>query len=348
MKPVLSEDIRRIADSGLPLEELRDSSLLITGATGLIGSLLVRTLLYCDRALDLNLSLYAVVRNREKAEGLFAEEAGSPALHFVVADLADSDSVIDAPCDYIFHAAAVTASKDMVRDPVGNIRTAVLGTDRLLRLAVDRGCRSFVYLSSMEVYGQPSAAEKTTEADLGYVDLYSVRSCYPEGKRICECLCAAYAAQYGLNVKCARLAQTFGAGTLPGENRVFAQFARSAMAGTDIVLHTTGESMGNYVYTRDALRALLLLLLRGRAGEAYNVANEESCRTIREMAELVASEIAEGSIQVVIDIPEDSASLGYAPPVQMRLDASKLRSLGWEPEVGLAESYRRLIAWLAP
>jgi nucleoside-diphosphate-sugar epimerase len=198
----------------------------------------------------------------------------------------------------------------------------------------------------MEIYGQPKTEGKTAEKDLGYVDIGTVRSCYPEGKRMCECLCTAYAAQHGVNVKSARLAQTFGAGVLPTENRVFAQFARSAVKGEDIVLHTTGESEGNYVYTADAIRAILLLLLRGEAGEAYNIANEESHITIRAMAELVAKEIADDRIRVVIDIPQDSESLGYAPPVKMWLDAGKMKKLGWEPSVGLTDAYRRMIRWM--
>ena len=187
---------------------------------------------------------------------------------------------------------------------------------------------------------------KTGEQDYGYIDISSVRSCYPEGKRMCECLCTAYASQYGLNVKSARLAQTFGPGILPTENRVFAQFARSAMNGQNIVLHTMGTSEGNYVYTRDAVKAIIMLLTEGSAGQSYNIANEKSHMTIRQMAELVVNEIADNKIQVVIDVPKDNSSLGYAPGVKMWLDASKIRALGWQPEVDLAESYRRMIKWM--
>ena len=341
---ILLQDFATIADSNLPFEEYKNKTFLITGATGLIGSLLVKTLGYLNEERSLNARILAVVRSKERAKTILGEEKED--LSYVLCDLAKDELLVEESCDYIIHAAAVTTSKIMVSDPVGTIRTAIDGTEKLLKLAVEKKVKAFVYVSSMEIYGQPLTEGKTKEKDLGYVDIGTVRSCYPEGKRMCECLCTAYASQYGVNVMSARLAQTFGAGILPTENRVFAQFARSAMQKENIVLHTTGESEGNYVYTSDAIRAILLLLVKGQKGEAYNIANEESHITIRNMAEMVAGEIADHRIQVVIDIPNDSAALGYAPPVRMWLDASKMRALGWEPKVGLKEAYQRMIAFM--
>ena len=341
---ILLQDFASIADSNLPFEEYKNKTFLITGATGLIGSLLVKTLRYLNEKRSINARILAVVRSKEKAKTILGEE--NEELSYVICDLAKDELLLEEACDYVIHAAAVTTSKVMVSDPVGTIRTAIDGTEKLLKLAVEKKVKAFVYVSSMEIYGQPLTEGKTKEKDLGYVDIGAVRSCYPEGKRMCECLCTAYASQYGVNVMSARLAQTFGAGILPTENRVFAQFARSAMKKEDIVLHTTGESERNYVYTSDAIRAILLLLVKGQKGEAYNIANEESHITIRDMAEMVAGEIAEHRIQVVIDIPSDSSSLGYAPPVRMWLDSSKMMALGWEPKVGLKEAYQRMIAFM--
>ena len=202
-----------------------------------------------------------------------------------------------------------------------------------------------VYVSSMEMYGVLNLQDDqmVTEEMTGYLNPLALRSNYPESKRMCENMCVAYGTQYEVPVKIARLAQTFGAGVLPGENRVFAQFARSAMKGSDIVLHTEGKSEGNYCYTADAVRALLTILVKGENMQAYNVVNEKSHITIADMAKFVAEKIAEKPIEVVFDIPKEN-KFGYANDTKMHLAATRLMALGWQPETDLEESYRRLIA----
>jgi nucleoside-diphosphate-sugar epimerase len=254
--------------------------------------------------------------------------------------------------DYIIHCAAVTKSKEMVDHPVENLLTSVEGTQNALGLALQSNIKSMVYISSMEVYGTNAqdgrnheAAGLVTEDMLGYLDLSDSRSVYPEGKRAAECLCRAYCREYGVPVKTARLAQTFGAGVPMEENRVFAQFARSAMQGKDIVLHTDGSSEGNYCYLADAICGILTILLQGRDGEAYNVANEALHGTILQMAELVADEIAERKIKIVFDIPKDVSEYGYAAHAKLRLSSEKLRALGWTAEFDMKDMYRRMMAF---
>ena len=157
-----------------------------------------------------------------------------------------------------------------------------------------------------------------------------------------ECLCACYFAEYAVPVKMARLAQTFGAGIMKTENRVFSQFARSLINGTDIVLHTQGDSYGNYCYTSDCITALLFMLLNGENGEAYNVVNESTNIMIRDMAKLVA-DMSDGKINLVFDIPEDALKYGYAPSVKMKLCGKKLADIGWKAKIDLPEMYERLI-----
>ena len=339
---VLQEDLDQIVRSFPMAGELNNSSVLITGATGLVGSMLVRALACMNRKKGLNIRILALVRSREKAARVFGELLERQDIVLVQGDVTEPLE-LEGPVDYILHTASVTASKTFVTQPVETLMTAITGTKNLLELARQKQVRSMVYVSSMEAYGitDPSL-DRVHEGDLGYIDILNVRSSYSEGKRVCECLCSAYASEYGVPVKIARLAQTFGAGVGLGDNRVFAQFTKACMTGSDIVLRTEGKSMGNYCYTADAVLGLLTILVRGENAQAYSVVNESTSMRIREVAQLVSETLSGGNTKIVFDIPENALTYGYAPDVTMRLSGEKLRALGWEPTVDLPEMFLRL------
>lgn len=343
MGKILDDDLNQIAILDFPFQELNNASFLITGATGYLGSLLIRTLLYCNSIYNMNLRILAQIRDEEKAKKVFGESINDPALSFLKMDFCSDLEIYCEPVDYIIHTAAVTSSKMMIEKPVETIISSVNATKAILDYSVKINPRSVVYISSMEMYGEINSKNSITEENIGYLNPLAVRSDYPESKRLCENLCVAYYSQHGIKVKIARLAQVFGAGILPGENRVFAQFAKAVIGQKDIVLHTTGESEGNYCYTSDAIRAIILLLIKGEDANAYNIVNEDMHSSIKNMAILVAEKIAENRIKVVFDIPEKNI-YGYAPEVHMKLDSSKLRQLGWKPFVGMEEAYRRMLA----
>lgn len=319
------------------------NSYLITGATGYIGSNLIKRIMSEEE----NVKFLLPVRDVKKTEAMFAEEIGAHRAEFEFWETSVeklNEASCKEPIDYLIHCASPTKSAYMVSHPKETTESIVLGTENILKLAARCRVKSMVYLSSMEVYGNIDCADgrRVSEEELGYVDAQNVRSCYPLGKREAENLCRTFYKEQGVPVKIARLAQTFGAGILPGENRVFAQFAGSAVRGEDIVLHTAGNSMGNYCDIEDALDAILLLLEKGQDGEAYNVVNEANTMSVRQMAELVAAEFSDGKSKVVFDIPAEN-TYGYAADTGLRLSAAKLRALGWEPKKGLKEMYRDMI-----
>lgn len=309
---------------------------LITGGTGYIGFKMIKLLLGEKTAQN---QVTAIVRNLTKAKGMYTKEELERII-FIEGDLTDADRIrqIQGSYDYLIHCAAVTKSIEMVTHPTEVIASILDGTRNILELAERRQVKSVVYLSSMEVYGKIDCSEETRiqEDTLGEVDLLQVRSCYPEAKRMAENLCFCFYSEYGVPVKIARLAQTFGEGILPGESRVFAQFARAAKEGYDIVLHTEGNSVGNYCDIQDALNGILLILQKGESGQAYNVVNEETTMTIRQMAQLAAEEVADGKIQIRYEIPEENI-YGYGAQTGLRLSSRKLRELGWKPAKGLKE-----------
>ena len=331
-----------LSDSNIHWDSLRGATILVTGATGLIGGVLVTVLSAANEKFDLNLHIVGHGRNKNKGDNL----AQSLGIEFVCGDIRTPSILADTidGVDYIFHCAAITKSADMVASPVDVITTSVDGTRNMLELARVKGCKSFVFLSSMEVYGQTESCE-VRENDMGYLDLTNPRSSYPESKRFCEMLCISYAAQYKVPVRLARLARTFGAGTPNSDNdmRVANQFARKALAGENIELHTYGNSIANCCYTFDAVRGLLIILLEAKIGEVYNVVNPNASATIREMAEIVANEVCDGKIRVIVNEPGDLVKRGYTSDVRYTLNADKLKALGWSPQFGLADMYRRML-----
>ncbi|HBA68072.1 MAG TPA: hypothetical protein DCZ40_01770 [Lachnospiraceae bacterium] len=312
---------------------------LITGATGYIGSMLVKHITKTDKEAHITV----IVRDRAKAENMLPS-----AVHFVEADLTDrvQMAALDCRCDYIIHCASITESVRMISHPVEVTESIVNTTQHVLELARRGSVKSMVYLSSMEVYGSIDCQDgcRTTEEEAlrGEVELLASRSCYPLGKRMAENICHSYYKEYGVPVKIARLSQTFGEGVLPSDRRVFVQFAKAVKAGSDIVLHTQGHSMGNYCGIHDAISGIMTILEKGTSGEAYNVVNENNTMTIRQMAEFVADRIAGGKIKVAYDIAKDDRH-GYAADTGLRLSGKKLMSLGWKPEEALEDMYSQLI-----
>lgn len=325
----------------LNLESLAGRAVLITGATGLIGKKLIHTLVSSN---NLNLlikpiKIIALVRSLEKAQRVLKEDYDF--IECVVGDVEKRISISEQ-VDYIIHAASQTSSKAFIEQPISTINTAIIGTTNILELAREKEVKKVVYLSTMEVYGSPSTDEKINEKHGTNIDQMLVRSCYPESKRVCENLCVAYMKEYDVPINVVRLTQTFGRGVDYNDGRVFAEFARCVIEKRDIVLHTKGETRRNYLYTQDAVNAILTVLIRGKNGEAYNAANEDTYCSIYDMAQMVAKRCAHGEIKVRIEI-EDESKYGFAPMLKMNLDATKLKSLGWEAAVGLEDMFHILI-----
>ena len=338
---LLEEDVQQFCEHFELREQLREKTFLITGATGLIGSVMIKCLGELNRKNGLNIKVVAPIRDMEKARKIFGGDFN--AIDFVQLPLTQiCRGTIGQGVDYIIHLASPTNGKYMESHPVETFGLAYESTKNLLEYARLEKCEGFVYVSSLEYFGQILEDKMVKEDEQGYIDANSPRSSYPLGKRAAEYLCYSYAYEYGVPAKVARLTQTFGAGVSTDDNRVFAQFARSVISEQDIILHTTGESAKPYCYTMDAVSAILYILLKGKNGEAYNVANEETYITIKGMAEYL-KEHFNPAINVRVEL---NNNMGYAPVTKLRLSSQKLIDLGWQPRFGLKEMFERLIKFL--
>lgn len=339
---IFKEDLEYITSACfIDWQKFDNKTVFVTGATELIGYTLVSTLLYRNLKYKSNIKIIALVRNITKAKEKFAKQLKQNLnLKFVVGDVENLPQ-IDDEIDFIIHGANPTASNYFVDNPVETIKTAVWGTNNILNLAKEKNISGLVYLSSMEVYGAPPTDDLIDESQGTTIDTMSVRSCYPEAKRLCEALCTSYADEYKVPAKVVRLAQPFGPGIDKNDNRVFAEFLRCAIKKQDIVLQTEGTSKRCYLYTADAVTAILAVLLSTKSGEAYNAANKNTYCSILEMAQLVAHELANNEIKLVIKVNENSKRK-FPSTHKLNLNVSKLENFGWRATRCLVEMYGRI------
>lgn len=337
-------DIKKVLNNFLPFELLDNKTILITGASGLIGRALIKFLIEYGEYCSLNLKIIGLCRSQEKAEAALGKYLAKENLKMVYQDILCPLN-FEESIDYIIHGASITASGSFVKYPVETIVTALKGTRNILELAKAKNIVGMVYLSSLEVYG---VVEKQNEAvreeHYGTLDPLNVRSSYSEGKRMAECLCISYGSEYGIPVKIARLGQTFGCGVNYEDTRVFAEFARCIVEKRDIILHTAGKTIRNYCYTADAVTAIFFVLLYGERQHAYNVANRETEVSIYEMAEQMV-EVSGSEINIRIELGDISA-YGYNPTARTVLDVERLEALGWQPLFSFREMLENLIKYM--
>ena len=344
MKSYLQEDIEILSGMNSLLQTFNGKTIMVTGASGLIGNIFVKTLCEYEDKQRTGMQIYAVVRNEEKAKRVFERYLNNNTLKFIVSDI-NHKFAVDTPIHFIIHAACVTDSKMFVSKPVETIDTLINGTKNILEIAREHQVEKFLYISSLEVYGKPNGEYKVDENYVGYIDYSSIRSSYSEGKRMAECLCYSYCSEYGVPVVTARLAQTFGPGVSANDGRVFAQFARCVINNENIGLNTAGRTYRNYCYTRDAVAALFYILTKGTIGEAYNVANKDTGITIVDMARMVSKseKLGNGKIKVVFNNFKDLQTFGYNPEMKIELTTDKLEKLGWNAKVNLEQMFSRMI-----
>lgn len=335
-------DIEAVSRLGLDWNRLAGKTLVISGATGMIGSFLIDTLMYKNKTEAMNCRIHALSRSEEKTRSEFREYLNYDNFRYSVIDInSRSFSLAAEKADYILHLASNTHPKAYASDPIGTITANIIGTYNLLEYAVSQRAKRFIFASSVEVYGENREdTDKFSEDYCGYIDCNTLRAGYPESKRAGEALCQAYIKQSGMDIVIPRLARTYGPTMLADDTKAVSQFIKRGVAGEDIILKSEGNQLYSYTYAADAVSGILYCLINGKCGEAYNVADERSDITLKALADMIA-DIAGTS--VIFDFPDKQEALGYSKASKAIMNSEKIKSIGWKPLFDIDTGVKRTI-----
>ena len=339
------DDIEYVAGLALPWEKLEGKSLRLSGSTGLIGRFLVDVILAKNRKDGLNCTVYALGRSAAKARDRFGAYADDSRFVFIPYDIR-RPLAGDYPekTDYVLHLASNTHPLQYATDPIGTIMINIQGLQNMLDFAADHHATRFAFASSNEIYGENRGdTELFDEKYCGYIDSNTMRAGYPESKRCGEALCQAYRAQKGLDCVIMRFTRTYGPTMQMSDTKAVSQFIKRGIAGENLVLKSAGNQYYSYQYVADSVSGLLTVLLSGRDGEAYNIAEESSDITLKDLSSMIAEMTG---TKVVFEIPDALEASGYSRATKARLDGSKLMGLGWKPRFGIREGVMRTIGIL--
>ena len=339
--PLYKEDLDFIL-STKGIEKLKGKSLLITGATGLIGVCMIDALMKYNHDNNADIDIYAVGRNKEKASSRLRVYYENNKFHFIEQDVREP-LPDDIKVDYIIPMASNTHPLAYSQYPIETIEINVKGAEYALKKAVENNA-TVLYPSTVEVYGNAIGNDVFTEDYTGKLNLGTARACYTESKRVSEALCQSYIAERGCKVKIARLSRVFGPTMLESDTKASSQFINKALSGENIVLKSEGNQFFSYTYVADAVAAMLHIMFHGENGAAYNISNEDCNVHLRDFAQLCAQQSGK---KVVFDLPSETEKKGFSIAVNAILDNTFLKAIGFTPHYNMKEAVNRTIKILS-
>lgn len=233
MNKIIEEDIQYILNSDVDFQRFENSTVVITGANGMLASYIVMTLLYLNKFYNYNIKVIAIARNKSNFYKMFNDFIEDKNLIFIELDIININEDIfkDFEIDYIIHTASPSRRDQFLKKPLNVVYPNVFSTDKLLNLSAKKQVKSFLYFSTCDIYGRVDDGH-LVENRYGSLDPLDLRSVYGESKRIAETLCKAYNTQYNVPTKIARIAHTYGPTMdLYNDSRVFAEFVKSIVDG---------------------------------------------------------------------------------------------------------------------
>ena len=342
---VVARDLDEIFERAAPaFERLAGATVLVSGGEGFLPSYLVDALLHAnDRGVTPGRRVVCVDNRATADPARLRHRAGRDDFALVEHDVTVSLE-LDEPIDYVVHGASIASPTWYRQRPLETIDVNVTGTRRLLDLAREKGAKGVLYLSSSEIYGDPPADKIPTSEDYwGHVSSTGPRACYDESKRLAETLCMTYHRLYDLPVTIVRPFNVYGPRLRLDDGRVVPDFVRDALERRQIEILSDGRVTRSFCYVSDAAAAMLLLLVSGAGGEAFNVGNDEEV-TIAELAGVV-DDVSGNRLGVRYETSSDAAYLTDNPS-RRSPDLRKLTAaIDWRPSVDLRDGIARTLAY---
>lgn len=340
--PIVQDDIKAMAVPTLPWDKFQYKTILVTGATGMLATYIIYLLIYLRKEKGISLQILALCRNKQKANDIFHPFQAEAWFQILNQDVCDTISY-NGNIDYIFHLAGNASPYFINNDPVGIIKSNLLGTLNILELALEKKSQKVLFTSTREIYGKNESMSFLKECDYGIVNPIENRACYPESKRAAETLIRSYYLQFHLSSSIVRIAHSYGPGMkLANDGRVMADLLSDAIEGKNIVLKSTGTAERAFCYISDAVLASFYVLFLGENAQPYNVANETEPISIKDLASLILNINANNKLQIVYDIPSIT-STAYCNYKRSGLDTTAIEKLGWMPQITLKEGITKTI-----
>ena len=339
-------DIDNVVNSILSIGFPRKIKILFIGASGLIGTF------FCDVIMRLNsigafdCELYALCRDRKKAEARFAYYHENQRFHLIYGDINYEEDVvnIDTAFDVVIDAASNTHPKQYRTRPIETIMSNVNGLYNILNgIRVSDNAR-YIYCSSVEIYGDCQGKYGAfDESFSGYINCNTLRAGYPESKRVGEALCQAFIEERGKDIVIVRFSRVYGPTMRMEDSRAISQFVASAVNNEKITIKSDGHQFYSYIYVADAVSSLFYLIKYGKKGCAYNVSGKKSDISLNGLASIL-SQVA--NVDVKHDKPSIIEQRGYSVSSYAVLDTSLIEKMGWRSMYGINDGLSRTISEL--
>ena len=334
--PSYQEDLKNIL-SVPGIEQLKGKSILITGASGLLGLCMIDALMKFNQQ-GANICVIAIGRDKNRSAYRLGEYFEDDHFVFIEQDVRDPLPSFLSP-DIIFPMASNTHPLAYSQYPVETIEINVKGIEYALQKAIECGAK-VLYPSTVEVYGNARGEDVFTEEYTGLLNLSTARACYTESKRVSEALCQSYISEKGANVKIVRLSRVFGPTMLMSDTKASSQFIIKALHKEDIVLKSKGQQFFSYTYAADAVAAMLYVLIHGEIGKAYNIANDNCNVHLKDFAQMCAQHVG---TKVIYELPSETEKTGYSIATQAILSIDRLYGIGFTPLYRMKEAIERTI-----